>query len=124
MLWVCHSGSAVEPASVRLFWVCNIFLVPPSYSYRCYVLNNADIEQHFVKNPFANTVGFLESEQTLSFTSCSSGWFRQCDVIPYSKDVDFGMFIKHYDVRLIAAMQMNDLPLKHLFGKVHAHEQE
>ncbi len=47
-----------------------------------------------------------------------SGWFRQCDVIPYSEDVDIGVWIKDYDVRLIPAMQMNGMPLKYLFGKV------
>ena len=47
-----------------------------------------------------------------------TGWYRQCDVIPYSQDVDIGMFIRHYDVRLIASMQLHNIPLKHLFGKV------
>ena len=47
------------------------------------------------------------------------GWYRQCDIITYGKDVDFGVLIQDYDVRLIAAMQMNDMPIKHLFGKVN-----
>ena len=52
------------------------------------------------------------------FFFISSGWFRQCDVIPYSRDVDLGIWIKDNDVRLMPAMQMSGMPLKLLFGKV------
>ena len=45
------------------------------------------------------------------------GWYRQCDVITYSGDVDFGIFIHEYDARLIAEFQRAGLELMHLFGK-------
>jgi len=45
------------------------------------------------------------------------GWYRQCDVITYSGDVDFGIFIHDYDARLIAEFQRAGLELTHLFGK-------
>lgn len=49
---------------------------------------------------------------------CVAGWFRQCSVIPYSKDVDIGIWIKEYNDQLISSMQNNGLELIHRFGKV------
>lgn len=46
------------------------------------------------------------------------GFYRQCDVIPYTTDVDIGVFIKDYKPELISTFSMYDLPLTHLFGKV------
>ncbi|XP_069486933.1 ribitol-5-phosphate transferase FKTN isoform X2 [Ambystoma mexicanum] len=46
------------------------------------------------------------------------GWFRQCNIIPYSKDVDLGIFIGDYRPEIIPAFQKAGLPLKHKFGKV------
>ncbi|KAL5021991.1 hypothetical protein ScPMuIL_001146 [Solemya velum] len=45
------------------------------------------------------------------------GWFRQCDIFPYAKDVDFGIFIKDYRPELVTAFQRVGLPVKHVFGK-------
>ena len=47
-----------------------------------------------------------------------SGWFRQCGLIPHSKDVDFGIWIKDYNPRLVSVFQQKGLVLKHSFGKV------
>jgi len=49
---------------------------------------------------------------------CNSGWFRQCGLIPYSKDVDIGIWIAEYSDKLISGMQNNGLELVHRFGKV------
>jgi len=49
---------------------------------------------------------------------CTAGWFRQCDAIPYSKDVDIGIWITEYNDQLISSMQNNGLGLTHRFGKV------
>ncbi|XP_066460417.1 ribitol-5-phosphate transferase FKTN [Eleutherodactylus coqui] len=46
------------------------------------------------------------------------GWYRQCNIIPYSKDVDLGIFIQNYKPDLVSAFQKAGLPLKHKFGKV------
>lgn len=46
------------------------------------------------------------------------GWYRQCNIIPYSKDVDLGIFIQDYKSDIISAFQDVGLPLKHKFGKV------
>lgn len=47
-----------------------------------------------------------------------SGWFRQCGVISYSRDVDVGVFITDYRPDMVAAFQEAGLKLKHKFGKV------
>ncbi|XP_062410399.1 fukutin [Sardina pilchardus] len=46
------------------------------------------------------------------------GWFRQCSIIPYSKDVDLGIWVKNYRHDITHAFQKAGLPLKHKFGKV------
>ena len=46
------------------------------------------------------------------------GWFRQCDIIPYSKDVDLGIWIKDYKPEMVQAFEKAGLPLRFLFGKV------
>ncbi|XP_075993450.1 ribitol-5-phosphate transferase FKTN [Genypterus blacodes] len=46
------------------------------------------------------------------------GWFRQCSIIPYSRDVDIGIFIADFRADIIAAFQDAGLSLKHKFGKV------
>ncbi|XP_052413713.1 fukutin isoform X1 [Carassius gibelio] len=46
------------------------------------------------------------------------GWYRQCNIIPYSKDVDLGIWIKDYRHDITQAFQKAGLPLKHKFGKV------
>lgn len=46
------------------------------------------------------------------------GWFRQCGVISYSRDVDVGIFIVDYRSDIITAFRDAGLTLKHKFGKV------
>ena len=46
------------------------------------------------------------------------GWFRQCDFIPHSKDVDIGIWIKDYNPMLIQGFLDIGLKLKHKFGRV------
>ncbi|KAF7659710.1 hypothetical protein LDENG_00294060 [Lucifuga dentata] len=46
------------------------------------------------------------------------GWFRQCNIIPYSRDVDIGIFIADFRPDIITAFQDAGLTLKHKFGKV------
>ena len=45
------------------------------------------------------------------------GYFRQCDVIYYSKDVDIGIKIENLKPNLIEYLQMADLQLIHQFGQ-------
>ncbi|XP_041357118.1 fukutin-like isoform X2 [Gigantopelta aegis] len=45
------------------------------------------------------------------------GWFRQCDIISYSKDIDIGIFIKDYKEDIVNAFESRGLRLKHVFGK-------
>lgn len=47
-----------------------------------------------------------------------SGYYRQCDVIPYSQDVDIGVMISHYNASIIPAFTSRGLRLKHKFGRV------
>ncbi|MGH0179857.1 UNVERIFIED_CONTAM: hypothetical protein FKN15_002724 [Acipenser sinensis] len=64
----------------------------------------------------ARTLNSLGMRFWLSSGTCL-GWFRQCSVIPHSKDVDLGIWIKDYRSDIIPAFQRAGLPLKHKFGK-------
>ncbi|XP_022667502.1 fukutin-like [Varroa jacobsoni] len=44
------------------------------------------------------------------------GWFRQCDVIPYTTDVDIGVFIEDFRPAMIDEFSTHDLALTHVFG--------
>ncbi|XP_060055044.1 ribitol-5-phosphate transferase FKTN isoform X1 [Erinaceus europaeus] len=65
----------------------------------------------------AKTLTELGIRFWLSSGTCL-GWYRQCSIIPYSKDVDLGIFIQDYKPDIISAFQDAGLPLKHKFGKV------
>ncbi|XP_024897132.1 fukutin isoform X3 [Pteropus alecto] len=65
----------------------------------------------------AKTLKKLGVQFWLSSGTCL-GWYRQCGIIPYSKDVDLGIFIQDYKSNMISAFQDAGLPLKHKFGKV------
>lgn len=45
------------------------------------------------------------------------GFFRQCDFITYSRDLDIGIWAQDFRPELINAFSTNDLPLIHSFGK-------
>ncbi|XP_050401352.1 ribitol-5-phosphate transferase FKTN isoform X1 [Patella vulgata] len=45
------------------------------------------------------------------------GWYRQCNIIPYSKDVDIGIWIKDYKEGLTEYFEDHGLLLKHQFGQ-------
>ncbi|PNF36025.1 Fukutin [Cryptotermes secundus] len=47
------------------------------------------------------------------------GYFRQCDIIPYSKDVDIGIFISDYSEKILPEFLAHGFTLKHWFGKVN-----
>ncbi|XP_036186023.1 FSD1-like protein isoform X9 [Myotis myotis] len=64
----------------------------------------------------AKTLKKLGVRFWLSSGTCL-GWYRQCSIIPYSKDVDLGIFIQDYQSNIISAFQDAGLPLKHKFGK-------
>ncbi|KAL3869198.1 hypothetical protein ACJMK2_041908 [Sinanodonta woodiana] len=59
----------------------------------------------------------LEIPFWLSSGTCL-GWFRQCDIITHSKDVDFGIQITDYKEKLIPTFETGGFFLKHLFGKI------
>ncbi|XP_029922022.1 ribitol-5-phosphate transferase FKTN isoform X2 [Myripristis murdjan] len=65
----------------------------------------------------ARTLDRLSVPFWLSSGTCL-GWFRQCGIIPYSRDVDIGIFAKDYRHDIITAFQGAGLPLKHKFGQV------
>lgn len=46
------------------------------------------------------------------------GWFRQCDLISHTTDVDIGIFIKDYREEMISLLENTGLVLTHRFGKV------
>lgn len=47
------------------------------------------------------------------------GWHRQCDYIPYSVDVDVGVFIKDHTKDLLKKLQGSLLHLEHKFGRAN-----
>lgn len=65
----------------------------------------------------ARVLNGLEIPFWLSSGTCL-GWFRQCNIIPYSKDVDLGIWIKDYRHDITQAFQKAGLSLKHKFGKI------
>lgn len=46
------------------------------------------------------------------------GWFRQCDVISYSMDVDIGVYITDHKPDLLKMLKTTGMQLDHKFGKV------
>jgi len=64
--------------------------------------------------------GFVRILISLIHCLCE-GWLRQCDLIPYSKDVDIGIWIKDYKDDIIQMFQDNGLTLIHQFGRVRPH---
>lgn len=65
----------------------------------------------------ARTLARLDIPFWLSSGTCL-GWFRQCSIISYSRDVDIGIFIVDFRSDIIAAFRDAGLSLKHKFGKV------
>lgn len=65
----------------------------------------------------ARTLARINVPFWLSSGTCL-GWFRQCSVISYSRDVDIGIFITDYRPDIIGAFTDAGLKLKHKFGKV------
>ncbi|KAJ9580943.1 hypothetical protein L9F63_023876 [Diploptera punctata] len=47
------------------------------------------------------------------------GYFRQCDIIPHSKDVDIGIFITDYTEQILPEFLAHGFTLKHWFGKIN-----
>uniref|UniRef100_A0A8C4NKA8 Ribitol-5-phosphate transferase n=1 Tax=Eptatretus burgeri TaxID=7764 RepID=A0A8C4NKA8_EPTBU len=46
------------------------------------------------------------------------GWFRQCDIIPYSRDVDIGLRIEDFTPGLVPVLEQQGLTLTHKLGFV------
>uniref|UniRef100_UPI00358EFC90 ribitol-5-phosphate transferase FKTN isoform X4 n=1 Tax=Myxine glutinosa TaxID=7769 RepID=UPI00358EFC90 len=46
------------------------------------------------------------------------GWFRQCDIIPYSRDVDIGLRIEDFTPELVPVLEQQGLTLTHKLGFV------
>ncbi|XP_039635425.1 fukutin [Perca fluviatilis] len=65
----------------------------------------------------SRTLAALNIPFWLSSGTCL-GWFRQCSVISYSRDVDIGVFISDFSSDIIGAFRDAGLSLKHKFGKV------
>lgn len=65
----------------------------------------------------AQTLAQLNIPFWLSSGTCL-GWFRQCNIISFSRDVDIGIFITDFRSNIVAAFRDAGLSLKHKFGKV------
>lgn len=91
---------------------------PVYWMYTCIHKPLAVYRLNMLKGVVRNCIFHVHVNLYLTVNEIPAGWFRQCDIIPYSQDVDLGIWIKDYDVRLIPAMRMSGMPLKHLLGKV------
>ncbi|CAL4090383.1 unnamed protein product, partial [Meganyctiphanes norvegica] len=49
--------------------------------------------------------------------NCYLRFYRQCDIIPWSMDVDIGIFIEDYNAKIITEFEKKGLQLTHKFGK-------
>lgn len=83
------------------------------------VSNDGEAFRHLARKTIVTAAKILDGLGIRFWISSGTllGWYRQCDVITYSGDVDFGIFIHDYDARLIAEFQRAGLELMHLFGK-------
>lgn len=45
------------------------------------------------------------------------GYYRECDIIPHSKDVDIGIWAKDYSPQIISEFQNHGLSLKIWLGR-------
>ncbi|CAK8676706.1 unnamed protein product [Clavelina lepadiformis] len=59
----------------------------------------------------------LEVPFFLSGATCL-GWYRQCDIIPYSKAVVFGINAKHYNMKIMEGLHDAGLTMTHKYGKI------
>lgn len=88
-----------------------------------YGIDNSDISQKFqrkARQVMAKGKQLLDSLEIRFWLSSGTclGWFRQCGIIPHSKDVDLGIWISDYNPQLIPTFQENGFKLKHMFGKI------
>lgn len=60
----------------------------------------------------------LATKLTSSFAERLHPRYRQCDFIPYSKDVDIAMFASDYDPGMLGPLLAAGLVLTHKFGTV------
>nr|XP_046231601.1 fukutin [Scatophagus argus] len=65
----------------------------------------------------ARTLARLNIPFWISSGTCL-GWFRQCGLISYSRDVDVGIFITDFRSEMVEVLRDAGLSLKHKFGKV------
>ncbi|XP_037547748.1 fukutin [Nematolebias whitei] len=65
----------------------------------------------------ARTLAALRVPFWISSGTCL-GWFRQCSIISYSRDVDIGIFITDFRPDIVTAFRDAGFSLKHKFGKV------
>ncbi|XP_063216119.1 ribitol-5-phosphate transferase FKTN-like isoform X1 [Bacillus rossius redtenbacheri] len=47
------------------------------------------------------------------------GYYRQCSIIPHSKDVDIGIFITDFNEKILPEFIAHGFTLKHWFGKIN-----
>uniref|UniRef100_A0A2K5HH99 Ribitol-5-phosphate transferase FKTN N-terminal domain-containing protein n=1 Tax=Colobus angolensis palliatus TaxID=336983 RepID=A0A2K5HH99_COLAP len=73
--------------------------------------------RQYLDDNTVEAVAFRKSAKEVLSGTCL-GWYGQCNIIPYSKDVDLGIFIQDYKSDIILAFQNAGLLLKHKFGKV------
>ncbi|KAJ1350642.1 hypothetical protein KIN20_006478 [Parelaphostrongylus tenuis] len=71
-----------------------------------------------VVGKIGSTTAALSSHLTISGTA---GWYRECDIIPHTRDVDFAALIENYNPNLLTHLQSNETKfrLTRKFGRVN-----
>ncbi|KAI5713016.1 hypothetical protein M8J75_013055 [Diaphorina citri] len=64
----------------------------------------------------ASVMFYLNVEFWLSSGTC---YFRECNIIPYSSDVDIGLYAKDFTPQLITKLTEKNFTVKHKFGLIN-----
>ena len=116
-----HLKSFLQDFQTSEFIPCNFAQARSFYSLYGYE-NNEDSE--IFRSKARNILEIVTSELfklNVPFWLSSGtllGWYRQCDFIPYSRDVDIGIWIKNYNQSIISSFKERGFRLKQMLGKV------
>ncbi|OQV20108.1 Fukutin [Hypsibius exemplaris] len=94
-------------------------------SNRTFSLVEEDQEKLFrsrVRSLLRRIARILDEEMRVPWWLASGtclGWYRQCDVIPYTMDVDIGMWIEDYRPEMIDVLQAKGFDLAYRLGKLN-----
>nr|XP_018669848.2 fukutin-like [Ciona intestinalis] len=84
-------------------------------------ITEKDVKYILTSKRILTTASKVFNELKIPFTLSSGnllGWFRQCDVIPYAKDVDIEVKITDFSMKLIENLILHKFILHHKSGRL------